>query len=157
MQLKIIKKDSLTNEFGLIEFWDQNTCLFTVGGKLMEFFNWILGNKDYISDEIFFYGNEINSLSQRINEARNIDFNEELDDNKVFDYWHKQIYDYYKTHGLTFALRGFNNLDVIIGKNQGHGEFSCYEDGKELFRYDFDFNDFYREVESKYQELINES
>jgi hypothetical protein len=79
------------------------------------------------------------------------------EDNYVSDYWHEQIFEYYKHHGLTFGLRGFDNMNIIIGKNLGKGEFSCYEDDKELFRYQFDLDEFYRKVELKYQELQNES
>lgn len=100
---------------------------------------------------MFFYGNENDSLAKRLYLARNIDFNESMGSgNIVADYWHDQIFDYYHTHGLTFGLRGFDNMDVIIGKNTGDGELSYCDEGKEVFRYNFSLNDFYKVVEETY-------
>lgn len=158
--MKIIynQEKSIDISYGVIELWSNSNLLFSVTGNLKEFLTWLISVKEYMFNEHFFFGNENISLAQRLYCAREIEFNDELaEDNIVSDYWHEQIFEYYKNHGLVYGLRGFNNKNIILGKNQGHGEFSCYEDGKELFRYDFDFNEFYRVVESKYQEILNKS
>lgn len=151
------QSESKDPSYGYIEFYQDDLLLFYVIGNLNELLNWLINSKTHIMENLFFFGNENNSLAIRLDSAREIEFNLDLDENVVFDQWHGHIFEYYKYHGLTFGLRGFDNKDIIIGKNLNTGEFSCCEDGKEIFRYEFHLDEFYREVELKYQELQNES
>ena len=156
MNIKYNQEKSQDPSYGVIEIWDKSKLIFSITGNIREFLEWVIFNRTLIINELFFFGNENCSLAQRMRIAREIEFNDELDDNIVFDYWHGQIFEYYKSHGLTFALRGFDNLDIIIGKNLKQGEFSCYKDGKELLRYKFDLDAFFHEVEIRYKEIEKE-
>jgi hypothetical protein len=156
MRIIYNQKNSKDSSYGMIEFWENSNLICSVKGNLKEFLQWLISVKECILKELFFYGSETNSLAKRLNFARNIEFNEELsEDNLVSDYWHEQIFEYYKKHGLVFGLRGFNNQNLIIGKNLKKGELSCYEDGMETLRFQFDLNDFFNEVELMLKELEN--
>lgn len=157
MRIVYNQSESRDRSYGYIEFYQNDILLFNVIGNLFELLNWLLDSKTQIIENLFFFGNETNSLASRLDRAREIEFNLDMDENVVFDQWHGHIFEYYKYHGLTFGLRGFDNKDIIIGKNMKAGEFSCCEAGKDLFRFKFDLNEFYNEVEIKYQELQNEN
>jgi hypothetical protein len=147
MEIRFTSLNSNDFNLGQIEFELDNVVIFTLGGNIKKLLLWLLINKHNICTDLFFYGNEIKSLAKRMYDARNLEFNTNQGElNIVSDYWHEKIYEYYECHGLTFGLRGFNNLDVIIGKNSGKGEFSCVKEGIELFCYSFDLEEFYAEV-----------
>ena len=153
MEIEFIKvNNELINEldpnWGDINFIDNNELVINIKGDIIKLLDFLIENENSIRKDYFFYGNEKDSISKRLFDARNVDFFVSEDYiNEVMDNWGDSVYDYYSTHSLRKALRGEKNEDYIIGMNNKNGELSMYDDEKGAeFKYMFDLDLFYEKI-----------
>jgi len=138
-------------DHGMIYFDFENDNLVSMQGSYQSVLKWLLDKEQSIKSDLLFYGDHSKSLARRIDEAFKVIFNQELDDNTVFDCWHDALSKFYHDHGFRFASRGVNNDDLIIGFNNGMGEISCIKEGQEVHNFNFDIINFYNVVKEVYK------
>lgn len=114
---------------------------------------WFIKNEDNIrNEELPFYVKKNCSIAEAIEQFyENID--SDLEESKLLD----STYNYRNHHGIRFAFRGQDIVDLYIGLNHGEYEIS-YLKGSLLFKYVVDIDSFFEQLkkaQKKYQSLIN--
>lgn len=143
------KGNSDWGEIKLIIFNEtESKTIFQHEWALTEFFDWLLENKVAILNQDFFFGSNTASITQRINEARDQDF----EDLEIFDKWYERIFQYYKQHSLRMAFRGAEIPDIIIGYNGRGVEISLLN----KWSYTIDGDTFYLNVEKEHKKYLKE-
>lgn len=115
--------------------------LFTIEWDFRDIINWFSINKEALINESFPFSKSHGSIAKKVFDL----LEDENSDEDQIDI----LYEYRTRHGIRFALRGTNIVDLYLGKTNSTYEVSLFDSNND-WRYQIDLIDFVNKLPINY-------